>query len=394
MPALTPGQRASLALRISIAVEFERPFLPKGSAQIRRLYLDRTRTLADRLLLCSNEPACDALIAHAVEELKRDRARDAAIWNDSDAVGARVMQQLDRLIDRLEQLEWRLCVRDGMVSEDTICEIEGLRQLVERRVRDLYVRHARDPEVPAVNFITEGIAHGANYGVFPHFHVNGWTRVRRHESSATIGLQIQDQGLDLTTMRQILYVLTHELVCHAYQSLRDASRRNSDDICSWSDGWMDALAWMLTESLIEGDPELPEWFHADREGAKRECRSLHDRRFEPPALAPLNEVHLQLRQWARSAFHSLRNVWRGSGTDINGSFADERITEFSLQINHSSLTNEERDLLINRLIMGLLDNDADPRAPMQVAGICSEFCLRRDVLALDRALERLIPVST
>jgi hypothetical protein len=127
-------------------------------------------------------------------------------------------------------------------------------------------------------------------------------------------------------------VLAHELVCHAFQGLEAPSQRqNADETCSWSEGWMDRLAFTLIHQWLDTRTKsLPGWLRSDPGAAQNACNRLHSRRYISP-VDPLDEYQVTRRVYASWAFDHLRRVWATS--PAGDATADHRVVRFSLRLN-------------------------------------------------------------
>jgi hypothetical protein len=156
-----------------------------------------------------------------------------------------------------------------------------------------------------------------------------------------VGLEIREDGFGWQQYNLLPYLLLHEILCHAFQSLdRSPGRTNASPDDAWSEGWMDALALRLAL----------EWIHdrsgdylenaAERQNAENETRAFHLFRYETVAKAPNNpEVSPAERgpAYGRDVFN---NVWALYSQPYKPS--SHPITKFSLRLNAITLPTEER----------------------------------------------------
>jgi len=153
---------------------------------------------------------------------------------------------------------------DGAVDKGGLCirEIKQLFLIAQRLARNLYLRHCpelSEAMLPEVTFATAPATSRNDFfgGIYAVGGVTGW----RNESQLrepTIGLVVHPASFDWPSYLATLYVLCHEWVCHAYQSLlidtQPMIHEPSDAFC---EGWMDVLAYhALRRWMRSPDPEM------------------------------------------------------------------------------------------------------------------------------------------
>jgi hypothetical protein len=392
MPAC---ERAAVAIRLAAAIEVEA--LPLAGAdpkaiKARSAFLNYMRARADQLLSCEGS---------ALQERLADIAHDLICYRfDDSTVGSTALKGArDRVVSRLRE-ECAPCAKlshcccqlaDGPsepkppAGGPCISEIRELMRNVENEVRRIYAHFAQLP-VPRLQFSARGAHAEEAHGLFQEFHLNGWTDVESNVAACIVGLDFKEGHFDWPTLCQTLYVFVHEMMCHAFQGLH-GERRNSDERCSWSEGWMDALAWTLTERWIEQECKaLPAWLRADTTQVGDACASLHNRRYRFPQPGTLDPAYMHRRRHARSAFHKLRKAMGASSG--RAPLWRHRAAEFSLRLNLCGLDPAARDTILNLLTIGLLDTNG--RRFESVVGDCSEFCEHHDPQRLAMALRESI----
>jgi hypothetical protein len=198
-------------------------------------------------------------------------------------------------------------------------------------------------------------------------------------------LYIRKNKLEWESLCQILYVLAHEYVCHAYQGLHsDKDRRAADERCAWSEGWMDEVAWKLTELwLTVAHVQWPAWVQQGRHSVRDACFTIHDRRYQPNQYGDLKAFDLHRRQNTRKAFRVMEDALGAHrGRRI---LATRRLSRFSVQLNLHLADPQTRDCIVDLLTLGL----ADPSSPRvdRVISDCSHFHKHRDPKQLIEALK-------
>jgi hypothetical protein len=262
--------------------------------------------------------------------------------------------------------------------EVCIDELVSLLLPMREMTRALYARHTARANDIEVSYSLQGVSRGAERGFIPEFHVNGSTRVDADRT--TIGIDLENEALDLPTMFQLAYVCAHELICHAFQSILAPERQNVGPTCSWSEGWMDAVAWLLLQRWVNaGDESLPKWLTALPERALDDCRRLHERRYEGrqgPAMPP---HQLMRRVQARDACRTLLRQW--SAPDNKRTLKGLRkVVQFSVSLNAANLARKERNALIVQLSTGLLAGT--PHLLHRTVRACDGFLTHADAARL------------
>lgn len=159
---------------------------------------------------------------------------------------------------------------------------------------------------------------------------------------------------------------------------------------------MDALAWHMTELLIEQkDTGLPPWITQDWREARKNCESLHEFRVSPEAPEPLNEIYLEQRRSAQDAFYRLLDAWVDTDPAKSRSGADDRIKNFSVKLNLKALSAEQRGDLTDCLVRCLLTEDwcQDEIYVARLTGACNDFLITGDLQALFNDLQRMAKVD-
>jgi len=269
-------------------------------------------------------------------------------------------------------------------TEGCAGEILGLMGSVARQVRAMHNRWeaAADKQV---GFRAEAKDADLNKFFLPECHVNGSTAVAEEDYLAVVCLYIRKNNLEWESLCQILYVLAHEYVVHAYQGVHGSKPRwAADERCAWSEGWMDEVAWQLTELwLTVAHVQWPDWVRRGRHAVREACFTIHDRRYQHNQYGDLKAFDLRRRQNTRAAIGVMQEALGAHrGRRL---LATRRLSRFSVQLNHRLADPQTRDCIVDLLILGL----ADPESPRvdRVLSDCNHFHKHRDPKQLIEALK-------
>lgn len=263
-------------------------------------------------------------------------------------------------------------------------QMAHLLQELEGRSRSTYSTHVPHAAAVPITFSLAHVAHGSEHGFIPEFHIDGSTRAIG--SSSAVQIVFEDRSIDLRTMRQAAYVCTHELICHAFQGISGTERRNVGAACSWSEGWMDAVAWLLLESWLNKGG-LPPWLiqSPTPRSAIEDCRQLHHRRYQGRQGRVMDPENVLRRGQARDACEVLFRCWSEPDFQYR-ELGLKKLVQFSVHLNAAALDQAEREDLIVRLVTGLL---LSPGKLFDDTIVCCEEYLhdpRKDTAALLRGL--------
>ena len=265
-----------------------------------------------------------------------------------------------------------------------IDEVASLLFTMKDRSRAVYLRHTPRADEISVKFSLQRVEAGVQQGYIPDFHIDGSTDVNGDFS--VIEIVLEDGALNLETLRQVSYVCAHELVCHAYQGIDSQERKNANATCSWSEGWMDAIAWRLLERWLQAEkesPPLPHWLARSPGKALRDCRKLHERRYLERQGRSMKPFNVYRRMQARDACDELYRQWSApqEKRTFNGL---RKVVEFSVALNIARLDRKQREDIVLELSGGLLAN-APLRLDRTVIA-CDEFLRHRDPARLLKTL--------
>ncbi|HET9644929.1 MAG TPA: hypothetical protein VFP68_16590 [Burkholderiaceae bacterium] len=386
--------RSALGIRIIAALELQgRHVVPLDDRLLdqRNHLLRMARLGADAIAVSRGLGVAGHLaqLIEAIEKAVADEAHERSVCGLDEACRA--------LLARLGRRSCSFCTRStgsqplcadlgewaspdppGVCIDELVSLLFSMREIA----RALYARHTPRANDIVVSYSLQGVSQGAERGFIPEFHLNGSTRVDADRT--TIGIDLENEALDLPTLFQLAYVCAHELICHAFQSILGPERQNVGPTCSWSEGWMDTVAWLLLQRWVNtGDQGLPQWMTAVPDRALDDCRRLHERRYEGrqgPAMPP---HQLMRRVQARDACRRLLRHW--SAPDNKRTLKGLRkLVQFSVTLNAASLSRKDRNALIVQLSTGLLAGT--PKLLQRTVRACEDFLAHGNPL---RFLEEL-----
>jgi hypothetical protein len=350
------GSRRALAMRVFAAIEVEsNPSLLRDHAptlQQRKSFVKFLRTQSDRF---------GGQDDSRVPELRELVEREIREW--SFPTGCVALEHFEgarqRMLARVAERSCPGCGGQTNVRCDDgpcIFELVELGRHVETHVRGLCGAHTLgDADVP-VSLIVEVADDGSDIGCLRQFHVNGYTDVLGQGGGAIVGLEIED-------------------------------RRNADVVCSWSDGWMDALAWSeLVRWIDVSTRTLPAWLRRDPETLKKHCLVMHERHYEDGQGPTMTTPRLQRRTNARRSFQTLERLYAGRRGESRSA-----ATRFSVRFNADAIGRDERDAICALLETGLyLDPELETDRLKCIAKHCEAYSSSRDAGRLADNLRRTI----
>jgi hypothetical protein len=377
-------RRKALAVRLTTAAEVEG--LPLPGADVKAT--GQLSAFLDTVNAAANSLEADDVTTFEASLHKVARDLEAYAFHGNGPAIVELNRRRDSLVRKLRAWScWDCVAGTGLLPcegkdrnyDDSVVDARGaciaalreISRLVREEVEQLYATQAKSLPPVQLRFATEPVHRNAARGLFNEFGISGWTDLR----DGTVGLEIKDRAFDRKALCQALYVRAHEMVCHAFQGLQGMARRqNADETCSWSEGWMDRLAFLLTEHWLDTRRHaLPDGLRSDIGVAKEVCSRFHRRRYEPP-LDPLEDYHFARRDAARWAFDHLRGAW----TTIRSSTieADHRVVQFSLRLNLKHVAQEDRETICQLLTAYLVDEQS-ARYGLALAA-CSAFLDEHD----------------
>lgn len=192
----------------------------------------------------------------------------------------------------------------------------------------------------------------------------GLTRPDDSAASKTNLLEylVHSELTDYDTVCATPFVLMHEVFCHGFQSILGPPRTAIGNQCSWTEGWMDAVAFkVLWDALEFGIPTPPRWMDQRIDDIQSSAARLHRARTDPLHLTTNTTTRQRekqkraQRQTARETFNALVRFWRAIDFGASG---DEKSIKLSIIVNVDALKTEERQRLVERLSLLLWDQSS------------------------------------
>jgi hypothetical protein len=194
-------------------------------------------------------------------------------------------------------------------------------------------------DLPVIVFSTRSPDFHENDGepIIEEFNIGGFALSECDDDGAfytQVGLVIRRNAFDWPQYNILPYVLLHEILCHAYQSLgRPTSRPNAEPSDAWSEGWMDCVAYELAQEWLEHSKH----FHTKKEcrEARRQTTELHNARY--PKRLSEGDLHPGN---GRDIFHAVLDSYGKRYEHLSRS--RHPVTRFSLRLNAIPMLAEER----------------------------------------------------
>jgi hypothetical protein len=373
MSHIDRGRRAALAVRIAAAVELESRPLPGADKHATQ---QRDAILSEAFLEADYAEGGEGQLDHRVREIAA-KLEGRQIVGSGPAIDE-LRRRRDGLVQKLRTLDCTACATAEKVCSGTKVQdshivtssghcIKPLKDLVayaEALAREIYEACDRTFCVPHLEFSTSDAQRDADRALLKDFGINGISETRGEKPS--IMLEIKDGHFRWKTLCQTLYVLVHELVCHAYQGGAAANRPNADEKCSWSEGWMDRLAFELVRHWIgQSDPRVPEFLQRYAPAVDTHTVQFHERRYE--ASGTLTPLYQERRLSARQTFDDMKQAW---SLQSQQHLPSHRVTRFSTKLNLCNVSGENREKIVTWLSV----NTAGPGMRYErTLQACSEF---------------------
>jgi hypothetical protein len=312
---LALDHRKALAARIKAAIFFEAlplPYLDEDTERKKNFLLREFRDRSDLTETDHTGP-----LDHALHSLADHLARQP-IEGTGQAI-EELRRRRDEVVHELRAVNCQECSKSQLIccgdhmqddlivtrAGQCIAVIKELANLVGKWVLAVYRESEVPFEAPLIELSTDSTHPHDKRCLFADFHIVGWSNAKVSGTQRPeIGIQVKEQSFDWESLCQTIYVLSHEFVCHGFQSLGSDPRENADEKCSWTEGWMDGLAFALTRHLLQNEPdELPTYLRVGSDAAEAHCRKYHERRYEP--IGTLRPFHLGRRVAARHTFNGV-----------------------------------------------------------------------------------------
>ena len=246
-----------------------------------------------------------------------------------------------------------------------ITPLKLLKEFVEGRTHALYAEYADLLSPPHIDLQTASVDSHFDKDIFNEFWISGRCEVSdENAADSIVTLTLKHGSFEWATMCHAYYTLAHELVCHAYQGLNGEGRKNVNEKCCWSEGWMDVIAYSLAIEWLTATPApsgMPPFLQHNKKKIQDHCSALHKRRYEPTA--SMNVTDTGRRESARETYDVLEQIWKRSDPT--------RALRFSLKLNSLALDQKTRARILN-LISTALELRLSALHEM-AAGICSRF---------------------
>jgi hypothetical protein len=313
MPLL-PAELAELALRMVGANYFDPRAIPGLSQRGRDELKGRLNGIQEAAVRSSNEVADHASLVAFLNAEGRRLETSLAERNETEEARTAVKGVIQALREMASQINADHD-GDGPARKAYRCGVIPIAFAVQENVIRAYkVAGAVLPEpagVPIIyrTYITPDIPHKLG-----PFNVGGRTRIDISPSEVNIFIR-KKADLLARDLWQLAYVFHHELVCHGFQCASQqapAERKNAPVGCHWTEGWMDAVAFILSKLWVSRD-DCKSCFSFGGPAAISEMNEMHQTRYpNPNAADPLkrrppdiSEDDAYLRFFARQAFDAL-----------------------------------------------------------------------------------------
>lgn len=347
----------ALAARLTAAMLLEALPLTEVNeeAQSRQeSFLDQVRAAADKL-----QDEKSGRLDESLRRLSVDLASET-IDGESAALDE-LRERLKQLANELKRIDCSKCAKSdqfvcrgddrnhdaSIVSKSGQCiaPLKEVASFVERQTRQIYT-DARFAS-PTIIVSTSPASKTSDQGMLKHFDIGGYSEVLRGQVPiSVVGLEIRERAFDWNALCAVLYIMAHETICHAFQGLDGGVRVDAEEKCAWTEGWMDRLAFKLTQEwLASPKTPLPNWLHRDRGRVEEVAGEIHRRRYE--ATGTLLPTYRDRRYDARLAFDKLWEAW-GTAARLDR----HRVTQFSTKLNGCNVSPETRQQIV--LLLGTL----------------------------------------
>lgn len=219
------------------------------------------------------------------------------------------------------------------------------------------------------------------------FSVGGYAASYRlgNGHATRVSLAVRDKSFQWEQFCMLPYVLLHEILCHAFQSLDNPIvRENAHAADAWSEGWMDRLAFELAREWLKRRQRSLRLSPPEFDDAKQQMRLLHDFRYRRTDLRPPADDEVKsLPEDGRDAFIEVRAKYDQKYGPL--SISEHPLTRFSLRLNAVTLDRKFRVGRVLQAFRYLAKFDA-ARLRLIVGSFNSELQDADAVKQLDSAL--------
>ena len=204
-----------------------------------------------------------------------------------------------------------------------------------------------------VVFATTGRSFNHDQPIIQKFHVSGYARSLRDAKGyyTKVGLEVRERSFGWRQYSLLPYLLLHEILCHAFQSLDNPPiRPDADPSDAWSEGWMDTLAYKLALEWLNKHDKTAFMRPGEYRDAERQIIDLHNARYsdEPCPAGILKPAD------GRKAFYAVLDSYSEQIQQLRPT--RHPLTRFSLRLNAMTMPMERRVGSLVKL-HHLADND-------------------------------------
>lgn len=200
------------------------------------------------------------------------------------------------------------------------------------------------------------------------------------ERSRKVTIFFPDERLDGRSLIRVAYVLFHELICHAFQAWHADAPENAGKGCSWSEGWMDAVAFEAALAWILIAPA--EWIPLRGETAIDTIREAHGERYHA---VKMSASDLRRRREARDAFKRLPELILKNNLAADMQDACALSERFSYVLNTHRAGGPKMYRRLAELLVNFILGD-DPENNRAAALACISFVDHRNIQLLEGEL--------
>jgi hypothetical protein len=393
---LSPPELAEFALRTAGANYFDPRGIPRLSERGRDEIDGRLNSIQEAVTRASSEVTDHSSLATF---LSREAARlettlpERQETPETCAAVEKVIQALRDLANHTQASH----DGDGPANGTCSCGVLPLASAVEQHVACAYAEALMQtiesgllvpPGIIYKTYITPDIPHKLG-----QFNVGGQTRIDTGPSQVTIFIKKKARIL-ARDLWQLAYVFHHELVCHGFQcatKLMPSERKNAPVGCHWTEGWMDAVAFMLAKHWASCE-DCKSCFTFGGAAAIGEMNEMHQARYpNPNATDPtkkrppdISEDDAYLRLYARQAFDALTAAMALVGDDPRD--AEDMAAKFSLRLNAHENVNLDTLRRVSTRLQSTLLNGIRLKAARAAASACLDFAATGNLVNLENAL--------
>jgi hypothetical protein len=274
--------------------------------------------------------------------------------------GAHISEELAASLKSLcEVLDKHLCQECGFADQPCLHHektfekvstggkcIEPLKQLfldLTDWVDSLWQQLPQAASRPEIVFATTtGRTFGDSRPIIQKFAVSGYALSLGEPGkySTKVGLEIREKAFGWEQYNLLPYVLLHEILCHAFQSLDNPPlRENADEDDAWSEGWMDSLAHSLALEWLKDHRGTPLKTPAEKEFARSQTTQLHNARYVGLSAAEITSA-VPGPAYGRKVFDDVRACYPALYEKLP--ISQHPLVKFSLRLNAITMCKRER----------------------------------------------------